>query len=751
MDGQRPSKDTPAKFILSQAFVSECYAILGFPQFLDGHYIYFVTKKNLVGHLAGFEVFQVKHARLEMILNEESSCLYNSSTSLREQETKYLSIFNGVNVENFYFSYELDLTHRLTDIISCLYYYSSASSSSHQVPGSSKNQPGFNLTASVYKNSPRDSGYGAPYKNAKTLNPKNPKSQFYCSNISNIAQSSRSIPAIKAEGNFGAFENDTQLGSSPQIRTRFAWNTHILNPLNKMLTGQEFIMPIICGYFQSRSVKIDGGKVLQIGVLSRRSRFQAGPRFLKRGIDTHGNVANEVETELFVSRMEPFSSKLLSFSSYLFYRGSIPFFWGHSNIGYSPKPDIYINEQKDPLFYATDKHFERLYRTYGAPITVLNLVKKTSPKEKRLGAYYQKYCERVENIGKSYVDKKGDFQHGWFDFFGLYNRDEEELLLSMQERAVAELEKTGFSIFNFEEASSNDMRLGSYVKKTQKGIVRVNCIDCLDRTNNAMACMSSVVLANLLSSQGVDMGSFYSDKTMAVRNELLEAILNIFGRNGDKIAQQYAGSEAFHKAQIQKEAEGEWKAIRQNIAFIAVKRYFSNVMMDNEKQRSLWLFLGEFDPSKAEEGEELWNLNPVDREKEEALQDSEQSLKIQHLKLRTSRGKLGLYLLSERMKVAIPDNSLMNIVGELDYEEDTLNLEEDDKLGYGESSFPYSNIREDDNTLDDLNLAGAGIMGGQNVLEEIRSIIRKKKDDYLVQSSVFKDLENQVSYQLINL
>ena len=32
----------------------------------------------------------------------------------------------------------------------------------------------------------------------------------------------------------------------------------------------------------------------------------------------------------------------------------------------------------------------------------------------------------------------------------------------------------------------------------QNGIIRFNCIDCLDRTNNTMACISGVVLAQML-------------------------------------------------------------------------------------------------------------------------------------------------------------------------------------------------------------------------------------------------------------
>ena len=42
------------------------------------------------------------------------------------------------------------------------------------------------------------------------------------------------------------------------------------------------------------------GKVVEVTLISRRSRYFAGTRFLKRGINHQGNVANFVETEQLV-------------------------------------------------------------------------------------------------------------------------------------------------------------------------------------------------------------------------------------------------------------------------------------------------------------------------------------------------------------------------------------------------------------------------------------------------------------------
>ena len=44
-----------------------------------------------------------------------------------------------------------------------------------------------------------------------------------------------------------------------------------------------------------------------------------------------------------------------------------------------------------------------------------------------------------------------------------------------------------------------------------------------------------------------------------------------YQRNGDYLAQQYAGSAAFHKAQVDK-INGGWTTVKQSIALVAVKR-----------------------------------------------------------------------------------------------------------------------------------------------------------------------------------
>jgi hypothetical protein len=82
----------------------------------------------------------------------------------------------------------------------------------------------------------------------------------------------------------------------------------------------------------------------------------------------------------------PFSNA--SYTSYVQHRGSIPLHWSQDNSGVTPKPDI---ESKltagerhalnsavnliDPFYSAAAMHFDDLFKRYGAPIYVLNLIK----------------------------------------------------------------------------------------------------------------------------------------------------------------------------------------------------------------------------------------------------------------------------------------------------------------------------------------------------------------------------------------
>lgn len=131
-------------------------------------------------------------------------------------------------------------------------------------------------------------------------------------------------------------------------------------------------------------------------------------RYLKRGVNEKGRVANDVETEQIVFDDVP-DGLPLQISSVVQNRGSIPLFWSQETSRLNLKPDIicmhlisnqilhvcacisrniYVSmsifladfcfspvSKKDQNYEATRLHFENLAKRYGNPIIILNLIK----------------------------------------------------------------------------------------------------------------------------------------------------------------------------------------------------------------------------------------------------------------------------------------------------------------------------------------------------------------------------------------
>jgi len=72
-------------------------------------------------------------------------------------------------------------------------------------------------------------------------------------------------------------------------------------------------------------------------LIARRSRHYAGTRYLKRGVNDEGRVANDVETEQIVYEDLPGPRQI---SSVVQNRGSIPLFWSQETSKLNLKPDI---------------------------------------------------------------------------------------------------------------------------------------------------------------------------------------------------------------------------------------------------------------------------------------------------------------------------------------------------------------------------------------------------------------------------
>ena len=93
-------------------------------------------------------------------------------------------------------------------------------------------------------------------------------------------------------------------------------------------------------------------------------------------------------------------------------------------------------------------------------------------------------------------------------------------------------------------SGSNDASGDYHVKHPmfQKGVLRTNCIDCLDRTNVAQYAYGLVALGRQLHALG-----FLDSPNIDLDNPLAEELMRVYETMGDTLALQYGGSAAHNK------------------------------------------------------------------------------------------------------------------------------------------------------------------------------------------------------------
>ncbi|KAJ2794930.1 phosphatidylinositol-3,5-bisphosphate 5-phosphatase, partial [Coemansia helicoidea] len=120
--------------------------------------------------------------------------------------------------------------------------------------------------------------------------------------------------------------------------------------------------------------------------------------------------------------------------------------------------------------------------------------------------------------------------------------------------------------------------------RRQTGIVRSNCIDCLDRTNAAQSIIGKVVLAHQLFELGqIDLPdlSFNTDAAMIIEE--------MYHDLGNTIALQYGGSHLVNTVQTYRRSTN-WRSHSRDIVE-SLRRYYSNSLLDMERQEAITYFL----------------------------------------------------------------------------------------------------------------------------------------------------------------
>ncbi|GLT82535.1 hypothetical protein SLE2022_008990 [Rubroshorea leprosula] len=341
-----------------------------------------------------------------------------------------------------------------------------------------------------------------------------------------------------------------------QAEPRFLWNNYMLEVLidNKL---DPYLLPVVQGSFHYFQAAI-GKEIANVTLIARRCTRRNGTRMWRRGADPDGYVANFVETEQII-QINGYTS------SFVQVRGSMPFLWEQIvDLTYKPKFEI-VNPEEAPR--VAERHFLDLRKKYGAVLAV-DLVNKRGG-EGRLSA---KFAGSVQNI------LSDDVRYVHFDFHQVCGHIHFERLSILYEQIVDFLEKNGYLLLN---------EKGEKMKE-QTGVVRTNCIDCLDRTNVTQ----SMIGRRMLEIQLRRIGIFGAEETISSHPNFDDSFKILWANHGDDISIQYSGTPALKGDFVrfgQRTTQGIMNDLRN-----ALVRYYLNNFCDGTKQDAIDLLQGHY-------------------------------------------------------------------------------------------------------------------------------------------------------------
>ncbi|XP_061354997.1 phosphoinositide phosphatase SAC6-like isoform X1 [Gastrolobium bilobum] len=342
-----------------------------------------------------------------------------------------------------------------------------------------------------------------------------------------------------------------------QAEPRFLWNNYMLEVLidNKL---DPYLLPVVQGSFHYFQAAI-GKDIIDITLIARRCTRRNGTRMWRRGADPDGYVANFVESE----QIMQFNGYTASFVQV---RGSIPLLWEQIvDLTYKPKYELLKLEEAPRVL---ERHFLDLRKKYGAVLAV-DLVN-THGGEGRL-------CEKFGSTMQD-VDSD-DVRYLHFDFHHICGHIHFDRLSILYEQISDFIETNGYLLLNNQKGEK---------MKEQLGVVRTNCIDCLDRTNVTQ----SMIGRNMLEYQLRRLGVFGAEETISSHPNLDKSFKILWANHGDDISVQYSGTPAL-KGDFVRFGHRTVEGILKD-GWNALMRYYLNNFRDGTKQDAIDLLQGHF-------------------------------------------------------------------------------------------------------------------------------------------------------------
>lgn len=325
-----------------------------------------------------------------------------------------------------------------------------------------------------------------------------------------------------------------------QTDNRFFWNRLLHRHFERYgVCTTTWLVKVLCGGINITTVYI-GGLQAKACLISRLSCERAGTRFNVRGVNDLGHVANFVETEQVI-----FLNQIVL--SFIIIRGSIPLFWEQPGVQVGSHR-IKMSRGSEISQAAYDKHMFLLRERYENTV-IINLLS-SRESELTLNQLFNSH-HKTSQIGS-------EFPFINFDFHALCARGHRENLEKLFTYELNQYcEQYGF----FHAERGNVIQL-------QQGVLRVNCLDCLDRTNSMQAYIGLKMLSKIVRCmERVDV-----DKVLPRLHDVYE---NLWVQNGDQISRIYTGTGALEGKSMLKDGT------------LSVARTIQNNLLDASKQGAI--------------------------------------------------------------------------------------------------------------------------------------------------------------------
>lgn len=418
-------------------------------------------------------------------------------------------------------------------------------------------------------------------------------------------------------------------------------------------------------------------------LISRRSKFRAGTRFTRRGVDNDGNVANYAETEQIcfiisndnnnntninecnISNVDNNITSVdncnistpnnlhndnnhhdkdsaLEVYSHVQTRGSIPLHWSSPVFNVMTyRPRVYIGV--DPLAQARGlrDHLWGELRRYStttdsssiemssekknkAKIAMVNLIDKHSD-QGRLGNAFDSVLNAVLDVYKDSKNfstsvlplRPNSIEHIWFDFHDECKGGRYDRLSHLLDQVMPTLNDQGYFCAVLPPSMSQSSRTNGTtyyphtyweIQSWQDGVVRTNCMDCLDRTNVVQSLLGRYMLHKIIHERIGRRHLSVSNRTRRTlplehvvaykRRPLIlpwiegeESHRHLWADNADAISKLYAGTQALKGDFTRTGKRTKRGAIDDGVN--SLQRYYVNNFIDADRQEGMDLLVGD--------------------------------------------------------------------------------------------------------------------------------------------------------------